>query len=309
MTFQEMVAYGCVLGACVAIGFLFFRNGEEGKVTLKELEQDERPWRFLPGIFRMVYPALMALNAAGIGGSLMPQETTRSKRLAQRIIVGNLYPLTPQLVACAQVLYATLLTVLSLLLVMGLRGPANWACIAGMVGFFMGWVLPSTAVEGMADRRQMALVRSLPFAIDLIGAAMRAGSNFGDAIRFYVTQGGGGALADEFSRLMKQVQLGVSLTAALEEMAWRTGSKEFTGFVSAVAHSLETGAALVDTLDIQGSEMRRIRFNIAEQKAARSPSLMILPIALFIMPAVFIIIFVPVYLRIQASGMSGMFAR
>ena len=50
-----------------------------------------------------------------------------------------------------------------------------------------------------------------------------------------------------------------------------------------------------------------MRFNIAEQKAARAPSLMILPIAVFIMPSVFIMVFTPVYLRMQASGMGSMF--
>lgn len=307
MRIEEFITYGCVLGASAALGVLFMRR-DEGPAP-KNLEMDERPWRFLPGLFRVVYPVLMAMNVAGVGESLVSSRSVRAKRLTQRIIVGNLYPLTPQVVACAQVLYAAILAGLGVLVVFGMRGPLNWVCIAGMVGFFLGWILPSTVVDGTADRRQTELIRSLPFAIDLVGAAMRAGSNFGDAVRFYVSQGGGGALADEFSRMMKQTQLGVSLAAALEEMARRTGSKEFLGFVSAVIHSLETGAALVDTLDIQGAEMRRVRFNIAEQKAARAPSLMILPIALFIMPAVFIIVFVPVYLRVQASGMGGMFAR
>jgi tight adherence protein C len=307
MTAQEIITYGCLVGACVAVGTLFIKGDEAP--ALKQLELDERPWRFLPGVFRTVYPLLMVLDRMGLGIALTPVGSVKSKRLEQRIVVGNLYPLTPQMIACSQILYAVLLAGMGGLVGFGLKLAANGMVAAGMVGFFMGWVLPSTTAEGVADRRQTELVRSLPFAIDLIGAAMRAGSNFGDAIRFYVTQGGGGALTDEFARLMKKVQLGVSLTAALEEMARRVGSKEFTGFVSAVAHSLETGAALVDTLGIQGSEMRRVRFNIAEQKAARAPSLMILPIALFIMPSVFIMVFVPVYLRVQASGMAGMFGK
>ena len=53
--------------------------------------------------------------------------------------------------------------------------------------------------------------------------------------------------------------------------------------------------------------MRRVRVAAAERKAQRAPSLMMIPMALFIMPSVFIIIFVPIYLRVQASGMAGMF--
>ena len=75
----------------------------------------------------------------------------------------------------------------------------------------------------------------------------------------------------------------------------------FTAFVDAVAHGIEVGASLVGTMRMQGEDMRRARFHLAEEKAARAPSIMILPMALFIMPAVFVIVFVPVFLRYKAS--------
>ena len=48
--------------------------------------------------------------------------------------------------------------------------------------------------------------------------------------------------------------------------------------------------------------MRKLRFSIAECKAQRAPSLMLLPMALFILPAVFIIILTPVFLKMKESG-------
>jgi tight adherence protein C len=307
---QEIITYGIVFAAILVPGLLLAKgDGTEAKATRKEKEEDARPWRFLPGLFRSVYPLLAALDRGGTGAALLADGCPRDVKLRQWIVTGGLEPMTPRLVVCAQVVYALALGVIGAVLPLGFTGAGQWVLIAGVCGFFMGWILPATTVEGTADRRRESMVRELPFAIDLIGAAMRAGSNFGDAIRFYVTQGGSGALVDEFALLMKRTQLGTSLTAALEEMARRVGSKDFTGFVAAVAHSLETGAALVDTLGIQGSEMRRVRFNIAERKAQRAPSLMILPIALFIMPAVFIIVFTPVYLKVMSSGMSGMFGK
>ena len=306
MSAQEIMTYMVVFMAVLSCGFLCRKDTAEPVPAREKREEDATPWRFLPGLFRMVYPLIAALDKAGLGRALIVPGCPKAEKLKRMIVTGDLYPLTPQTVACAQAVYALFFAVLMLLLPLS-TGRPQWLIPAAMMGVFMGWVMPATAVEGTADRRRTELVRGLPFAIDLIGAAMRAGSSFGDAVRFYVTQGGGGALSAEFARLMKQVQLGKSLSDALEEMARRVDSKEFTGFVSAVAHSLETGAALVDTLNIQGEEMRRVRFNIAEQKAARAPSLMILPIALFIMPAVFIIVFTPVYLKVQASGMGRMF--
>ena len=48
-------------------------------------------------------------------------------------------------------------------------------------------------------------------------------------------------------------------------------------------------------------EMRRERFALAEQKAARAPSVMIFPLAVFILPAVFLVIFVPVILQFLST--------
>ena len=112
-------------------------------------------------------------------------------------------------------------------------------------------------------------------------------------------------LAVEFGVMLRQMELGKTRIEALEDMAERIQSEEFLSFCAAVAHGTEVGASIVDTMKVQGEEMRRARFNIAERKAARAPSLMILPIAMFIMPAVFIVIGTPVYLKIQSSGLGG----
>ena len=84
-------------------------------------------------------------------------------------------------------------------------------------------------------------------------------------------------------------------------MADRLHIKSFTAFVGVVTYGTEIGASIAATLKIHGAEMRRERFGLAERKAARAPSLIIFPLAIFIMPAVFIIIFVPVIMQYQAT--------
>ena len=90
-------------------------------------------------------------------------------------------------------------------------------------------------------------------------------------------------------------------------MAERLAIDEFRSLVNAVVQGTEMGASITDTLRINAEEIRRVRVAAAERKAQRAPSLMMIPMALFIMPSVFIIIFVPIYLRVQSSGMAGMF--
>jgi tight adherence protein C len=262
----------------------------------------------IPKLFRLARLPISALCAAGIGRTLEQLNEKKTKDLEKKIIIANL-AITPQMVYAAQVVFSLGLFFISILwcALIGLR-PAI-ILLAGLIAFFIGWVYPPTTVAGMADRRQQEIIKSLPFAIDLVGSAMRSGLDFNAAIRYFVSLGIPGALSMEFGIMQKQIELGKTRVEALTNMAERVDTPEFTTFVGAVAHGTEIGASIVDTMVIQSEEMRRARFNLAEQKAQRAPSLMILPMALFIMPAVFIIIFVPVYLKIQASGMGPMFSK
>ena len=103
------------------------------------------------------------------------------------------------------------------------------------------------------------------------------------------------------------MELGKSRIDALKAMSDRIQLDEFRSLVTSVIQSSEMGASIAATLKIQAEEIRRRRFQNAERKAARAPSLMLIPTALFILPSVFIIIFVPIVIRAMKSGMGTYF--
>ena len=88
-------------------------------------------------------------------------------------------------------------------------------------------------------------------------------------------------------------------------MARRVQVESFTSFVGVVAYGTEIGASISETLRVHGEELRRARFHLAERKAARAPSLMILPMAVFILPAVFIIVITPVMMKMKGTGVGS----
>ena len=163
----------------------------------------------------------------------------------------------------------------------------------------------SGPIVARRQERQTTIIKNLPFAIDLIGSAMGSGGLHRLRPILCDQRKVINPLVTEFGVVLKQMELGKTRVEALEDMAARIQSDEFTSFTAAVAHGTEIGASIVDTIKMQGEELRKARFNIAERKAARAPSIMILPIVLFIMPAIFIIIATPVYLKIQSSGLGG----
>ena len=174
---------------------------------------------------------------------------------------------------------------------------------AAMLGAWVCASLPGVKLGNMAQKRKQQILRALPFSIDLITSAMRGGLDFSAAVRFYVKLGIATPLTDEYAQMLREMELGVIRSTALENMAERIKLKEFTDFVSAVVIGMELGSPLSETLEIQGEEMRKTRFALAECKAQKAPSLMLIPMALFIMPAVFIIILTPVFLKMKDSGL------
>jgi tight adherence protein C len=178
---------------------------------------------------------------------------------------------------------------------------------AAVVCAFLGYSYPSMAIQKAAEERQKTLRKNLPFAIDLITSAMRAGLDFMASVRYYVTNTEPGPLTQEFGQVLKETELGKSRIEALHSMSERIQLDEFKSLVTAVSEGAEMGASIVDTLSVHAEEIRRARFAAAERQAQRAPSLIILPMILFIMPSVFIIIFTPVFLRVKDSGFSQMF--
>lgn len=176
-----------------------------------------------------------------------------------------------------------------------------YAALAAIVLGLLGWVYPTKMwLERMARTRQEQISRALPYAIDLLTVAMQAGQDFGAAVRLFVNEGPKGPLRQEFSILLRQTELGKSRVEALKELDGRVQLPELKSCVSAIVQSTEMGSSVAATLKLQAEEIRRARFHRAERKAARAPSIMLIPIALFILPAVFIVIFTPVILRITS---------
>lgn len=163
----------------------------------------------------------------------------------------------------------------------------------------IGWMWPRLTLESHVQARKEELVRSLPFAIDLMASAMRAGLEFGAAMRYFVGMRMKGPLTDEFAGVLTQIELGKTRVEALKLMAERLQIEAFTAFVGVVAYGTEIGASISETLAVHGEELRRARFHLAERKAQRAPSLMILPMALFILPAVFVIVITPVMMQMS----------
>lgn len=299
MQMQEIIVYLFIVGAFLSVGWMFVSRGEK-----EESFDREANWSKLPLVFRATW-GFVTFFEDSLGAILAEWMPNRAKRFSN-LAVASALPLTANRVLAAVFAFGLVGALLGLAAAAALyvAVPSGWTwlslvVVAGM--FAMGWFWPSQSLAHYAEVRQQRLTRELPFAIDLIGGAMRSGLEFGAAMRYYISLKTGGPLEEEFGRVMTDVTLGRPFTDALNDMARRVQLEAFTSFVSVVSYGMEIGTPIAQTLKMHGGDLRRERFNLAERKAARAPAVMIIPLVLFIMPAVFIIVLTPMIMRFKGA--------
>jgi tight adherence protein C len=103
-----------------------------------------------------------------------------------------------------------------------------------------------------------------------------------------------GALKEELTSMLSEVRLGRPRADAFNAMAERINEESTTIMVTAIVQAEKLGANLSETLVELANDTRDRRWLRAEEQAARLPIKMILPMALFMIPSLYLMIFGPV---------------
>ena len=170
----------------------------------------------------------------------------------------------------------------------------------GLIGFF----LPEMHCKGMKKQRELSVRIDMPFFIDLLALSVEAGLDFFGAIQKIVDKVAtkDSVLAEEFKTVLKDIKIGSSKTEALKEMAARLDMQEITSFVAVLIDAEASGSSISKVLKDQSEQMRLERFLRAEKAGARASQLILLPLMIFILPAVFIMVFGPVAISMMSGN-------
>jgi len=164
---------------------------------------------------------------------------------------------------------------------------------------FVGLVLfmyPSFWIAGLRKKRHEEIKLQLPFVIDLMTLSTEAGLDFIGAIQKVVEKTRPGPLVDELERMLQQTQLGTTRADAMRELAFRIDLTEISSLIAVLVTADQMGGSIGAVLRVQADLIRTQRFTTAEKKGAAASQKLLFPLILFIMPAVFIMIFGPVIL-------------
>ncbi len=167
-----------------------------------------------------------------------------------------------------------------------------------------GIYLPIMHSKGEKKRRELSVRADLPFFVDLLSLSVEAGLDFFSAIQKIVDKSRGSAsvLAEEFSIVMKDVQIGSAKSDALKEMAKRLDMPEVNSFVAMLVDAESTGSPVTQVLRDQSAQMRLERFVRAEKAGARASQLIMLPLVMFIFPTIMIMVFGPAIIQFMGNN-------
>lgn len=194
-----------------------------------------------------------------------------------------------------KLLWGILLPILLIILKFALQLDYPW--IIFLLVPPVGWNFPDFHAKAMRGKRQSSVRADLPFFIDLLALATEAGMDFQGAIQRIVEKSRGkSVLAEELDIVLRDITLGAARADALKNMALRLEMGEVNTFVNAIIDSDSTGSSVTKELKNQSNQMRLERFMRAEKEGAKASQKILIPLMLFILPAVFIMVFAPVAL-------------
>lgn len=158
--------------------------------------------------------------------------------------------------------------------------------------------LPGLLARLRAARRQRRIRDDLPFALDLLGLAVRAGQDLGAAWARVPGSLGAGPVAEAFARALALLRMGRTRREVLEGWGADLALPAARRLGASLAQAQEEGSSLGSILQEGARELREETYLAAEARAQRAPVAMIFPLVLCVMPGVFVVLLGPVLVRI-----------
>ncbi len=244
---------------------------------------------------RIGWPLLRLL--ARWGRRITPAGTP--KRWRHRLdLAGNSGRWTSESLLAAKAAWVISLGGVGLLTALAVR--SSTTLTLGLALTAIGYWAPDLSLYNAGLKRQERIRRALPDAVDMLVVCVEAGLGL-DAATLRVAQNSTGPLAQEFARVLQEMQFGRSRAEAFGDLAARSDIPELRTYVTALVQADRLGVPVAGVLREQAAEMRLRRRQRAEERAQKVPVKIVFPVLLCIFPAFFVVVIGPGAIRITQT--------
>ncbi|MBM2620256.1 type II secretion system F family protein [Actinoplanes sp. LDG1-06] len=173
----------------------------------------------------------------------------------------------------------------------------KWALPATALGLLAGLHIPDLLVYNAGTKRQQEIMLSLPDVLDAMVIGVESGLGL-DAAMAQVAQLLRGPMPDEINRVLQEMRLGVSRTAALRALTRRTTVRDLKTLTTALVQAGELGISMAGILREHAADQRIRRRQRAEEQAQKVTVKLLFPVLFCLFPVIFIVVMGPAAIKI-----------
>jgi tight adherence protein C len=164
-----------------------------------------------------------------------------------------------------------------------------------------GYFLPNILVKNQAQKRQEEINLTFPDALDLMLICVQGGMGLEQTVARIADEMSENSpiLAEELGILSAEMAMLDSRSEALKDFGRRVGSGAGKSFASALIQAEQYGTSVTQALRVMSDELREMRMQAAEQKAASLPPKLTVPMIAFFLPVLFVVILGPSIIEIM----------
>ncbi len=166
----------------------------------------------------------------------------------------------------------------------------------GLAAFF--WWLPILWLKQRYRQRLIAIERSLPFFLDIVGLGLGSGQNLQASLQLACDHLSDGALKAEWLQTLGDIRTGLGRSEALRQMSLRIELVTLRQLLSALIQGEALGQGMAQIVEVYGTQQRAQRLMNVEKLALQAPVKMLFPLALFIFPCTFLVLGFPVVVQL-----------
>jgi tight adherence protein C len=252
------------------------------------------------------HPSLSFRDLFGRIGNLVPTNPTDLGIMQKRLITaGFRYPHSLKMLYGIKTSMGIAFVLLSTSVLFGFQLQSEMTIFQILAAGAVGWFGPNIILGRMASKRQTAIRKGLPNALDMLVICIESGLGLDQALMQVAKElrNAHREISDEFAVLNLEMRAGKRRAEALHHLGERTDVDELRKLVSVIVQADRFGTSISQTLRNFSDFMRVQMRQEAEEKAAKIGVKLVFPIFFFILPSLFVVTVGPMVVRVVRDFM------
>jgi len=234
-------------------------------------------------------------------GQRMETPTRRWSPVREKLIqAGFRQPLALPIFLGGRLAAAGILYAYGVVIGLALEVSGGGSILLGACGAAIGWIVPNFLLSIRVTKRQKAIQKLIPDAVDLLVICVEAGMGLNQGLQRVAQElrHADNVLTTELAQMNLEVRAGTPRDQALMALADRTGVADLRSLATMLVQTERFGTSIADSLRIHAETIRVARQQRAEEAAAKTTIKMVFPLAICILPALLVVILGPAVIQV-----------